>query len=162
MRRGWAGHAALVSFVLASAGCAMAGFGGSLELNITGQQTRAVVIAIDAGAADARVYEIDATGEIELGTGRATIERYVLQRASLGSDAAIGFFLCPKPCTDPLRSYVVAYSPEQVFTANGELQLHFRIVNAEGTAQEVTRTIRADMLPALWESPRIEASASGG
>lgn len=159
MRCGWPRKGALVGLVMTSTACAMAGFGGSLQLNITGQETRAVVIAVDGGTAEARVYEIDATGEIELGTGQATIERYVLQRTRLGADAGIGYFLCAKPCTDPLRSYLVAYSPEQIFTADGQLELRFRIVDAAGGAQDVTRTISADMLPALWQTPRIEAGA---
>ena len=140
--------------------CAMAGFGG-LQLNVTDQQTRQVVIGIDAGADDARVVEVDPAGEVELGVGRTTIERYVLHRTGFGNSAATGYFLCPKPCSDPLAGYVVAYSPEQVFDPDGALELRFRIVNADGSTRELTRTVEPEMLPELWQNPRIDASAAG-
>jgi len=140
--------------------CAMAGFGG-LQLNVTDQQTRQVVISIDAGSDDARVVEIDATGEVDIGVGRTTIERYVLHRTGFGSAAATGFFLCPKPCADPLAGYVVAYSPERIFSPDGQLELHFRIVNPDGSSRELTRSVEPEMLPDLWQNPRIDASASG-
>jgi len=153
---------ALMVLLAGAAGCAMAGFGGALQLNITSQESRVLAIEIDAGASDARIVEIGPAGEeTELGTGRASIDRYVLHRTRLGSSSATGFFVCVAPCTDPLSAYLVAYSPEQVFTADGELQLRFRITAADGSSQDLTRTVTPEMLPALWETPRIEARASG-
>ncbi len=148
---------ALTVLWLTSAACSMAGFGGALQLNITDGQTRQLTIAIDGGSADARVFEIEAAGEVELGTGSATIERYLLHRATFGSGVALGYFLCPKPCSDPLSSYLVAYSPDQIFNATGTLELHLRVVSASGSSQELTRTISPEMLPSLWENPRIAA-----
>jgi hypothetical protein len=150
----------LVVLVGAAAGCGMAGFGGSLQLNVTDQQTRTLTIEIDGGADDARVIEIDAQGEVELGTGKVTIDRYALHRTRFGSSDASAYFLCPKPCSDPLSNYLVAYSPEQVFRADGQIELRFRIESADGTSQELSRAINAEMLPALWQEPKIEASAA--
>lgn len=151
----------LAVLVTASSACAMAGFGGALQLNVTDLQTRQVTILVDAGISDARIIELDPTGEVELGTGSVTIDRYVLHRTGFGSSGSIGYFLCPKPCADPLVGYVVAYSPEQVFTPSGQLELHFRIDSTGGGQQEIRRVIRADMLPGLWQSPRIEARPGG-
>lgn len=142
-------------------GCAMAGFGG-LHLNVTDRQTRQVIINIEAGADDARVVEVDSAGDVELGVGSTTIERYVLHRTGFGNSVATGYFLCPKPCADPLAAYVVAYSPEQVFDADGQLELRFRIVNADGSSRELIRTVEPEMLPGLWQDPRIDASGAGG
>jgi hypothetical protein len=150
-----------MTLLVVMTGCAMAGFGGALQLNITGQETRALSVLIDAGASDAHVVEIEAAEqEVDLGAGSATIERYILHRARLGSSTATGYFLCAEPCTDPLGAYLVAYSPEQVFEPDGELELRFRIVAADGTSRDLRRTIRAEMLPALWDNPRIEARIS--
>jgi len=159
---GRAGRIAGLLLVLAAmTGCAMAGLGGSMHLNITGDEARKLVVEIDAGASDARVLEVDVNGETELGVGRATLERYAMHRARLGTTTATGYFLCYDPCRDPVAEYVVAYSPEQVFTSDGELALTFRIVAADGSSQELSRTITPEMLPALWQTPRIEARPSG-
>jgi hypothetical protein len=143
-----------------TSGCAIVGFGGSLKLNITDQQTRTLAIEVSAGDAESLIFEIDARGETEIGVGSVSIDRYVLQRTSFGSSSTTGYFLCPKPCTDPLSAYLVAYSPEQLFTSSGELELKFRVVRADGTDEEVTRTIAGEMLPALWQDPKIQAAAS--
>ena len=111
------------------------------------------------GDAGARVIEIDANGESELGTGTVEINRYVVQRATFGSSSVVGLFLCSKPCPDPVSSYLVAYSPDQLFTAPGELQLQFRIISGEGMAEEITRVITAEMLPNLWQNPTIETGS---
>jgi hypothetical protein len=102
------------------------------------------------------LVEIDSAGEVDLGTGSARIDRYVLHRATFGRDVAVGYFLCPKPCSDPLSAYLVAYSPDRLFNPDGELELRFRIVATEGT-EEIARSITAEMLPDLWESPTITA-----
>ena len=152
---------ALSLFSVAAAGCGMAGFGGALTLNITDQQTRTLTIEVDGGSSDARLLEITSSGEIEIGTGSATIDRYVLQRATFGQGVAVGYFLCPKPCTDPLSSYLVAYSPDQIFNADGRLELRFRIASSDGSSQDLTRLVNGEMLPALWSEPRIAAGPSG-
>jgi hypothetical protein len=140
----------------------MAGFGGALQLNITSQETRVLVVEVDAGASDSQIVEIGPAGEeTNLGMGSASIDRYALHRTRLGNSSATGYFVCAAPCNDPLTAYLVAYSPEQVFTADGELELRFRITSADGTSQDLTRTVSPDMLPALWQTPRIEARASG-
>lgn len=126
-------------------------------MNVTDLQSRALNVRVSAQADDSRLIELDSAGDIELGTGSALIERYVLQRATFGRGVAVGFFLCTKPCTDPLGSFLVAYSPDQLFAANGQLDLRFRIVSASGAAAEITRVISAEMLPGLWENPTIEA-----
>jgi hypothetical protein len=151
----------LAALIGLTSACAMAGFGGALQLNITGQETRALRVEIDAGATESRILEVDPAGDVDLGAGRVTIDRYVLHRARLGSTSATGYFLCLQPCSDPLSNYLVAYSPEQVFTSDGQLELRFRIVAADETSQELIRTIRAEMLPALWENPVLEARAAG-
>ena len=154
-------RAALGVLVWSTTACAMAGFGGALQLNITDQQVRPLAVEIDAGDAEATVYEIGAQGETELGAGPvATIDRYLLQRASFGNSATIGYFLCEKPCRDPLDAYLVAYSPEQVITSSGELELQFRIEAADGASTQLTRTITGDMLPELWRDPKIVARAA--
>jgi hypothetical protein len=144
---------------MASSGCGMAGFGGALQLNITDRQTRQLTIEIEGGSADARVFQVNVDGEIELGIGSATIDRYVVHRATFGSGVAVGYFLCPKPCSDPLNNYLVAYSPDQIFNADGELELRFRILSDGGTSEDITRTINAEMLPTLWQNPRIAAGS---
>ncbi len=147
---------AALALVVTTAGCAMAGFGGALQLNITDEQIRPLAIEVSGGSADARLLEIDNDVEVELGTGTARIERYVLHRATFGRDVAVGYFLCPKPCSDPLSSYLVAYSPDRLFNPAGELELRFRIVAADGS-EEIMRSVTAEMLPDLWESPTITA-----
>ena len=107
-----------------------------------------------------RLIELSGESEVELGNGTARIDRYALHRATFGRDLAVGFFLCPQPCTDPLGSYLVAYSPDQLFNPDGELVLRFRIVSASGT-QEIARSISAEMLPELWQSPTITAGPGG-
>lgn len=151
-----------VATILATAtACGMAGFGGSLRLNITGRQTRELIINVDGGAADARLVEIVTAGEVELGNGTARIDRYVLHRATLGNGVSVAYFLCPKPCADPLSTYLVAYSPDQLFDPAGELELHFRVVFEGGRSEELTRLINAEMLPSLWRDPTIEAKTGG-
>jgi len=148
--------------LVSGSACAMAGFGGgALRLNITDQQTRQLTIHVDAGAGDARVIEIGGDGEVELGSGAVQIDRYVLQRATFGRGAAVGFFLCPRPCADPLSSYLVAYSPDQLFASDGKLELQFRVVSSSGETAIITRLINAEMLPDLWQDPRIAAGVGG-
>ena len=144
---------------MAASGCAMAGFGGALQLNITDRQTRQLTIEIDGGGADARIFEVGMEDEVELGTGSATIDRYLLHRAAFGSSVAVGYFLCPKPCNDPLNDYLAAYSPDQIFNADGGLELRFRILSDDGISEDITRTINPEMLPALWQNPRIAAGS---
>ena len=144
---------------MAASGCGIAGFGGALQLNITNQQTRQLTIEIDGGSADARVFEVGTEGEIELGTGNATIDRYLLHRTTFGSSAAVGYFLCSEPCRDPLNDYLVAYSPDQIFNADGKLELRYRILSNGGISEDIARTINPEMLPALWQNPRIEAGS---
>ena len=158
--RRWALALALAALVGAGAACGMAGFGGSLQLNITDQQTRQLGVRVDAGV-DGLVVELNASGDVELGSGSVEIDRYLLQRTSFGSSPATGYFLCAKPCTDPLSSYLVAFSPEHVFVASGQLELRFRIVSADGDTEEITRSINAEMLPDLWQRPTIELGAGG-
>ena len=145
-----------LAVAFACSGCAMAGFGGALQLNVTDEQIRPLTIEVEGGAPDARLIEIGTNGEVELGSGTARIERYVIHRATFGRGPAVGFFLCPKPCSDPLSAYLVAYSPDQLFNPDGALQLRFRIVSAGGT-QELTRSINPEMLPDLWQSPTLVA-----
>lgn len=149
----------VVISAMAAAGCGIAGFGGALQLNITDRQTRQLTIEIDGGSADARVFEVGTEGEIELGTGSATIDRYLLHRATFGSSVAVGYFLCPTPCNDPLNDYLVAYSPDQIFNADGKLELRFRILSDDGISEDITRTINAETLPALWQNPLIKAGS---
>ncbi len=149
----------VVTLSVAASGCGMAGFGGALQLNITDRQTRQLTIEIDGGGDDGRVFEVDTDGEIELGTGKATIERYLLHRTAFGSSVAVGYFLCTRPCNDPLNDYLVAYSPDQIFTADGKLELRFRILSAGGTYEDITRTINPEMLPDLWQYPRLQAGS---
>ena len=154
----WRWRAAPVLFIalMVSTACAIAGFGGSLQLNVTDMQSRELMIRVRATDAEAQVAEIDANGATDLGTGSVEINRYVLQRATFGSSSVVGLFLCSKPCPDPLSSYLVAYWPDQLFTADGELQLHFRITSGQGMAEEITRVITVEMLPSLWRNPTIE------
>ena len=152
----WRAAPLLCIALMFSTACSIAGFGGSLQLNVTNMQSRELTIHVRGTDAEARVVEIDANGENELGTGSVEINRYVLQRATFGSSSVVGLFLCAKPCPNPLSSYVVAYSPDQLFTSDGELQLVFRIVSAQGMAEEFSRVITAEMLPNLWRNPTIE------
>lgn len=144
---------------LASTACAMAGFGGALQLNVTDEQIRPLSIEIQGGAPDARLIEINSSGEVELGSGTARIDRYAIHRTTFGAELAVGYFLCSKPCSDPLSGYLVAYSPDQLFIPDGMLELRFRIVSAAGS-QEVARSITAEMLLDLWQSPAIEIGPS--
>lgn len=146
----------LLAAMLAATACGVAGFGGSLQLNITDLQSRELSVLVRGPAADARLVEIVNNVDHELGTGSARIDRYLLQRATFGRGVAVALFLCPKPCRQPIDSYLVAYSPDQIFTADGELQLHFRIEPTSGVVEEISRTITAEMLPALWERPVVE------
>ena len=155
----WRAVPALCIALVVSTGCAIAGFGASLRLNVTDMQSREVTIRVRGTDADSSVAEIDANGVNELGTGRVEINRYVLQRATFGSSSSAGLFLCSKPCPDPVSSYLVAYSPDQLFTAEGELLLQFRIISGEGMAEEITRVITAEMLPNLWRNPIIETGS---
>ena len=162
VRGNWPQLLTLAVILGTAAACGMAGFGGSLQLNITDRQTRELLINVDGGAADAQLLEIAASGEIALGTGTARIDRYLLHRATFGNGAAVAYFLCPKPCTDPLSTYLVAYSPDQLFNPDGRLELRFRVVFEGGRFEEMTRLINAEMLPSLWRNPTIEAKAGGG
>ena len=153
----------VLATVLATAtACGMAGLGGSLQLNITDRQTRELIINVDGGAADARLVEIVTAGEVELGNGTARIDRFVLHRATFGNGVSVAYFLCAKPCADPLSTYLVAYSPDQLFDPAGELELHFRVVFEGDRSEELTRLINAEMLPSLWRNPTIEAKTGGG
>lgn len=155
----------LLSFAVilgTASACGMAGFGGSLQLNITDRQTRELIIDVDGGAAGAQLFELATSGDVALGTGTARIDRYLLHRATFGNGVAVAYFLCPKPCTDPLSTYLVAYSPDQLFNPDGRLELRFRVVFEGGRSEEMTRLINAEMLPALWRNPTIEAKAGGG
>lgn len=143
--------AALVGIL---AGCAMAGFGSSLELNITDLQTRRLTIRVQ-GPSGARIVEARTDGEVELGTGSATIERYVLQRATFGRDVATGFFLCEAECTRPLETFLVASSTEQLFAPAGELRLQFRIETEDGP-EEFSRIVTPGMLERLWNDPQLQ------
>ncbi len=149
----------VVTLSAAAWGCGLAGFGGALQLNITDRQTRQLTIEIDGGSDDARVFEVRTESEIELATGSATIERYLLHRTAFGSSTAVGYFLCRRPCNDPLNDYLVAYSPDHIFTAEGKLELRFRILSAGGTSEDITHTINPEMLPALWQNPRLKAGS---
>jgi len=160
VKRRWMLVLALAVVVGAGAACGMAGFGGALQFNVTDQQTRQLTVRVNSGA-DGLVVELNASGDVELGSGSVEIDRYLLQRSTFGSSSAIGYFLCAKPCTDPLSQYIVAYSPEHVFVASGQLELKFRVVSAEGSSEEVTRTINAEMLPSLWQTPTIEMGFGG-
>ncbi len=142
--------------------CGMAGFGASLQLNITDRQTRELIINVDGGAAGAQLLEIVVSGEVEIGTGTARIDRYLLHRATFGDGVAVAYFLCPKPCPDPLSTYLVAYSPDQLFNPDGRLELRFRVVFEDGRSEEMTRRVNAEMLPALWRNPTIEAKVGNG
>lgn len=149
----------VVILSMAASGCGIAGFGGALQLNITDRQTRPVTIEIDGGSAEARVFELETDGEVELGTGSVTIDRYLLHRATFGSSVAVAYFLCSAPCNDPLNDYLVAYSPDQIFIADGQLELRFRILSPDGISEEITRTVNAETLPALWQNPRIKTGS---
>lgn len=135
-------------------GCAMAGLGSGLELNVTDLQTRQLTIRVEVPAG-ARILETRTGGEVELGTGSATIERYVLQRATFGRDLATGLFLCESQCTRPLETFLVASSADQLFAPSGELRLQFRIETANGS-EELSRIVTPGMLEDLWSDPELQ------
>ena len=149
--------------LLVAAGCnGLSAFGGSsLQLNITDVQSRDLQIRLSGPDAEARLFEITSSGETELGQGTLTIDRYVLQRVSFGRGQAGGLFLCAKPCSRPTEAFLVAYSPEQLFVASGELRLQFRIEPSSGVAEELTHIISPGTLPDLWRQPLIEIPAGG-
>ena len=156
----WPQDLALLLVAGLAAGCGMAGFGGALQLNITDLQSRDLTIRVVGPASDTRLVEIDNDTDTEIGRGRAEIDRYVIQRATFGRGVAVGLFLCAKPCTAPLDAYLVAYSPDQLFAADGELQLRFRIEPTDGVVEEISRTISAEELPSLWQQPIVEIGSS--
>ncbi|MFQ5742062.1 MAG: hypothetical protein ACE5HV_00575 [Acidobacteriota bacterium] len=135
--------------------------GGSLQLNTTDVQSRAISIHVRAGESSAQLLEIGAAQEVEVGQGTATIDRYLLQRVTFGQTLAAGLFLCKKPCTHPTADYLVAYSPDQLFAPDGELRLRFRVVHADGPSEEISRIINPEMLPQLWRQPLIEIGTFG-
>ena len=157
----WRRGLALLLAVGFSAGCSMAGFGGGLQLNITDLQSRDLRIRVAGPGSDARLLELDDDVETEIGQGSAEIDRYVLQRATFGDGVATGLFLCAKPCQRPLEAYLVAYSPDQLFAADGELRLRFRIEPTNGVSEEISRIVTAEMLPELWQRPVVEVDARG-
>lgn len=156
---GWPRVPALLLITALSAGCSIAGFGGALQLNITDLQSRDLTIRVVGSTGDARLVEINNDAESEIGRGTAEIDRYVLQRATFGRGAAVGFFLCPKPCPAPLDAFLAAYSPDQLFAPTGELQLRFRIEPSDGVTAEISHTITAEMLPSLWQEPVVEVGS---
>lgn len=149
--------------LLVAAGCnGMSAFGGSsLQLNITDVQSRDLQIRLSGPDAEARLLEITSSGEMDLGQGTLTIDRYVLQQVSFGQGRAGGLFLCAKPCSRPTEAFLVAYSPEQLFVADGELRLQFRIEPSSGIAEELTHIISPAMLPDLWRQPLVELPSGG-
>lgn len=153
---GLSGRLLVLVLVALVAGCSMAGFGSSLELNITDLQTRRLTIRVQAPEG-ARIVETRTSGEVELGTGSATIERYVLQRATFGRGVATGLFLCEAECTRPLETFVVANSTEQLFSPTGELRLQFRIETDSGP-EELSRIVTPGMLEELWTEPELQVS----
>jgi hypothetical protein len=142
VRGDWPQLLSLAVILVTAAGCGIAGFGGSLQLNITDRQTREPIINVDGGAAGAQLIEIVASAEVAIGTGTARIDRYVLHRTTFGNAIAVAYFLCPKPCADPLSTYLVAYSPDQLFKPDGRLELRFRIVFEDRRSEEMTRMIK--------------------
>lgn len=134
--------------------------GGSLRLTVTDMQTRPLVVEVDAPAG-VRVVEV-APEESALGQGRVRLERYVLQRVTFGSGLATGLFLCSAPCPRPMDTYLVAFSPDQLFEADGELRLGFRLVDQEGAGEELVHIVAPAVLPALWERPLIRLARSEG
>ncbi len=161
VRGDWPQLLSLAVILVAATACGIAGFGGSLQLNITDSQTRELIINVDGGAA-AQLIEIAVSGDVVIGTGTARIDRYILARTTFGNAGAVAYFLCPKPCTDPLNTYLVAYSPDQLFKPDGRLQLRFRVVFQDGRSEEMTRLINAEMLTSLWRNPTIEVKAGAG
>lgn len=152
--RASSGRAPLLGVLLAATtmtfagACALAGFGSSLELNITDLQTRPLLVRVEAPSG-ARIVESRSSGDVELGTGSATIERYVLQRATFGRGVGTGLFLCETGCERPLDTFLVASSSEQLFAPVGELRLQFRM-ETEGGVEEVSRIVTPAMLEDLW------------
>lgn len=138
-------------------GCEMAPFGGggSLQLNVTDVQTRALSVRVNAADREARILEVGLTEETELGQGSATVDRYVLQRVTFGPQLAVGLFLCAKPCSRPTEDYLVAYSPDQLFSADGELRLQFRVVHSGDASEELSRIIGPQSLLDLWRQPVV-------
>ena len=172
MRLRWLGWPPSISGILpvvavlalsVAAGCnGMSAFGGSsLQLNITDVQSRDLLIRVSGPSADARLVEISSSTETVLGEGTFTVQRYVMQRVRFGQSRAEGLFLCAKPCSRPTEAFLVAYSPDQVFVAAGELRLRFRVEPSSGIAEELTHIISPEMLDDLWRQPLIEI-ASGG
>ena len=43
--------------------------------------------------------------------------------------------------------------------ADGKLELRFRILSDDGASEDITRIINPEMLPALWQNPRISAGS---
>lgn len=149
---------------LSLAACSMGsfgGFGGGLNLNVTGVQSRVLAIEIAAGDADARIVRLDAGQEIELGQGTVTIDRYLIQQVTFGDRLATGLFLCEAPCENPVGAFIVAYSPDRLFESDGELQLRFRVVQPDDSSQEVSQNVGPQMLPSLWREPAIQITAEG-
>jgi hypothetical protein len=144
--------------LLVAAGCnGLSAFGGSsLQLNITDVQSRDLQIRLSGPDADARLVELNSSGETVLGQGAVTIERYVLQRVRFGQSRVAGLFLCAKPCSRPTEAFLVAFSPDQLFTSDGELRLQFRVEPSSGIEEELTHIISPGMLPDLWRQPVIE------
>jgi len=137
-------------------GCSMAGLGGGLELNVTDLQTRQLMIRVQAPSG-ARIVETRTSGDVELGTGSAAIERYVLQRATFGRDIATGLFLCEGECTRPLETFLVAASSDNLFAPTGELRLQFRIETDDGP-EELSRIVTPAMLEELWSDPELQVN----
>jgi hypothetical protein len=152
-----------VSGLLVAAGCSgLSAFGGSsLQLNITDVQSRDLQIRLSGPDADANLVELNSSGESELGQGTVTIDRYVLQQVSFGQSRVGGLFLCAKPCSRPTEAFLVAFSPDQLFVAAGELRLQFRVEPSTGIAEELTHIISPGMLPDLWRQPVIEIGSGG-
>jgi len=159
----WIVPVVMVLALLVTAGCnGLSAFGGSaLQLNITDVQSRDLRIRLSGPDADARLVELTSSGERVLGQGTVTIERYVLQRVSFGQGRVGGLFLCAKPCSRPTEAFLVAYSPDQLFVADGELRLQFRVEPSSGITEELTHIISPGMLSDLWRQPLIEIPSGG-
>jgi hypothetical protein len=139
----------------------MAAFGGSsLQLNVTDVQARDLEIRLIGADEGSRLIEITSSGETVLGQGTFTIERYVLQQVRFGQGRVGGIFLCAKPCSRPTETFLVAYSPDQLFISSGELRLQFRVEPPSGIAEELTHIIGPEMLSDLWAQPVIEVSSA--
>ena len=153
---------ALLALFGTTACSGLAPFGGSsLQLNATDVQSRDLRIRLSGPDTDARLLEITSSGETALGQGTATIDRYVLRQVSFGQGQAEGLFLCAKPCSRPTETFLVAYSPDQLFVSTGELRLEFRVELPSGIVEEHTHIIRPEMLPELWQQPVVELTPGG-